>query len=612
MTELAAGGPPAPGIDESFLPAGLTEAQRLAVMAPDPVLCVLAGAGAGKTRVLTLRVARRIRDRSAAASHVLVCTFSRKAAEELRRRLWLLDAEETVRAGTFHRTALHLLRQWAADRGGPTTQRADRPTRCAAAVLEAATGASQATNGGRGPDTARARTPNPSAAQLETEIGWAKARLVAPDAYEAAARQARRRPALGPARVAELYTRYEAERRRRGLLDLDDLLWRCADALDDDQRFAAAVRWRFRHLFVDEMQDVNPAQFRLLTALLGDEPDLCVVGDPNQSVYGWNGADPTLLERLPIVLPGTRVLRLDENHRCSPQVVAVAAAALGLDEGDGDDEAIDGDDADANGRSEGAPGVAPGVVTPSELAPDGPLPRVTAHPTDADEAAWVAREVWRAHRPGRRWAQIAVLARTNAQLSAVADALSAERVPARRAGAEWSPTGDLRAGAIGADERGAWAGGADAQRPGEHEGHGSPARVTGVDVDDQDADAVVLSTFHRAKGLQWPVVFVIGLSDGLVPISMARTAAAREEERRLLYVAMTRAEDELSCSWAAFADDRAEGRGAAPRQPSPWLRAVARRRDALANQEAAPDPAKVAARLAELRARLAANRADLG
>ena len=158
-------------------------------------------------------------------------------------------------------------------------------------------------------------------AQLETEIGWAKARLVTPADYEAAARRAQRRPAMGAARVAELYTRYEADRRRRGVLDLDDLLWRCADALEEDGRFAAAVRWRFRHLFVDEMQDVNPAQFRLLTCLLGDEPDLCVVGDPNQSVYGWNGADPTLLDRLPSLLPGTRVLRLDENHRCSPQVV---------------------------------------------------------------------------------------------------------------------------------------------------------------------------------------------------------------------------------------------------------------------------------------------------
>ena len=134
---------------------------------------------------------------------------------------------------------------------------------------------------------------------------------------------------MGAARVAELYGRYEEAKRRQGVLDLDDLLWACADALEGDDRFAAAVRWRFRHVFVDEMQDVNPSQFRLLRALVGEDPDLFVVGDPHQSVYGWNGADPGLLDRLGDLFPSARVVRLGENHRCSPQVVAVASAALG-------------------------------------------------------------------------------------------------------------------------------------------------------------------------------------------------------------------------------------------------------------------------------------------
>ena len=128
--------------------------------------------------------------------------------------------------------------------------------------------------------------------------------------------------------MADAFTRYEAERSRRRLLDFDDLIVSCADALAGDSEFADSIRWRTRHLFVDEMQDVNPAQFRLLTAMLADEPDLFVVGDPNQSVYGFNGADPTLLDRLPDILRGTKVIRLDENHRCTPQVVAVATAVL--------------------------------------------------------------------------------------------------------------------------------------------------------------------------------------------------------------------------------------------------------------------------------------------
>ncbi len=127
---------------------------------------------------------------------------------------------------------------------------------------------------------------------LDGEIGWAKARLVTPDRYEVEARRAKRRTGIRADQVADAYVRYEAERVRRRVLDFDDLITACADALAGDAAFADGVRWRTRHLFVDEMQDVNPAQFRLLTALLSDEPDLFVVGDPNQSVYGFNGADP--------------------------------------------------------------------------------------------------------------------------------------------------------------------------------------------------------------------------------------------------------------------------------------------------------------------------------
>ena len=203
-----------------------------------------------------------------------------------------------VKAGTFHRTALGLLREHRELRGRPAPQLLPDRRRLLADV---STG-----------DARRTRA-------LDGEIGWAKARLVPPDRYETEARRHRRRPGIGAGQVADAYARYEAERARRRLLDFDDLIVACADALAGDSEFAASIRWRTRHLFVDEMQDVNPAQFRLLTAMLADEPDLFVVGDPNQSVYGFNGADPTLLDRLPELLRGTAVLRLDENHRCTPR-----------------------------------------------------------------------------------------------------------------------------------------------------------------------------------------------------------------------------------------------------------------------------------------------------
>ncbi|MHB1776555.1 MAG: ATP-dependent helicase [Acidimicrobiales bacterium] len=551
-----------------FVPAGLTAAQREAVTATDRSLCVLAGAGTGKTRVLTLRVARRIDDGSAEADRVLVCTFSRKAASELRRRLWSLGVGAGVEAGTFHRTALGLLRQHRSDHGRPApVVVADRRRLLMDHVVAAETGA-----GTPRPGRGRPLVGAQRVGQLDAEIGWAKARLVPPEAYEAAARRARRKSPGGAARTAELYAAYEQTKRRRGALDLDDLLWECGDLLEDDPTFAAAVRWRFRHLFVDEMQDVNPAQFRFLQALLGGRADLFVVGDPHQSVYGWNGADPGLLERLPSLVPGTRVLRLDENHRCSPQVVAAASAALGLQ----------ADRAPASTRA------------------DGPLPRVVGHEDDLEEAAWVAHQAWLAHRPGRRWSQLAVLARTNAQLEVLADAFAAARIPVRRAGAEQAPGSDVSVAAPG-------------DVPGVDDGAAGRSDDDRGAQRDDERDAVVLTTFHRAKGLQWPAVFVVGLSDDLVPIASARTPAAVAEERRLLYVALTRAEDELVCTWSRRRSSSAGGRdaqGAAPREPSRWLPAVEAAVAATADEHRAMAPGEVARRLAGLRGTLEAGRVD--
>jgi DNA helicase-2/ATP-dependent DNA helicase PcrA len=507
--------------------ARLTPAQREAIESDERLLCVVAGAGAGKTRVLTLRVARRVRDGSIDADRTLVTTFSRKAADELRTRLWSLGVPG-VKAGTFHRTALGLLREHRELRGRQLPQLMPDRRRLLADV----------TTG----DARRTRA-------LDGEIGWAKARLVAPADYEAEARRHRRRSGISAEQVADAYARYEAERSRRRLLDFDDLIVACADALAGDAGFADGVRWRTRHLFVDEMQDVNPAQFRLLTALLGDEPDLFVVGDPNQSVYAFNGADPALLRTLPELLRGTRVIRLDENHRCTPQIVAVATAVL------------------QDGTNSGE------VVAPATTRIDGPVPTVVTHDDDEAEAAWAAVRAKMSRGPGRRWSSIAVLTRTNAQLAKVQAAMDAAQVPSAIAGSDLGPASDLRDGI-------------DRWRPAERLMDGEAV-----------GDSVVLSTFHRAKGLQWPTVVVLGLDAGLMPIGSALTPAAVEEERRLLYVALTRAEEELWCSWFASADG-------VTREPSPWLEPIDRTIARL-QKEAAPTAAsEVPARVAELRRRL--------
>ncbi len=515
--------------------ARLTVTQREAIESDARLLCVVAGAGAGKTRVLTLRVARRVRDGSMEPDRTLVTTFSRKAAEELRTRLYSLGVSG-VRAGTFHRTALGLLREHRELRGRPQPQLLTDRRRLLADVTKS--------------DTRRTRA-------LDGEIGWAKARLVEPDRYEAEARRSRRRSGINPDQVGEVYARYEVERKHRRLLDFDDLIVACADALGGDSDFADSVRWRTRHLFVDEMQDVNPAQFRLLTAMLADDPDLFVVGDPNQSVYGFNGADPTLLDRLPEILRGTQVIRLDENHRCTPQVVAVATAVL----------------------REGGAGE---VVPPRTTRVDGPVPKVVSHATDDDEAEWAATRAKMSRSPGRRWSSIAVLTRTNAQLTKVQAAMDRAGVPSMVAGADLGPASDLRA----------------------EEGPGGTEREDDTErwEDPAARDRVVLTTFHRAKGLQWPTVLVLGLGAGLMPIASAQTPAAVDEERRLLYVALTRSEEELWCSWF---EEATGGAAAAGRSPSPWL-APMQRAIAVLEREAAPTAAAdVSARVAELRRRLA-------
>lgn len=600
----APGTGPAGTATRSLPIAGLTAAQHAAVMAEDPVVCVLAGAGAGKTRVLTLRVARRALDRSASLAHVLVLTFSRKAADELGDRLWALDMGAGVHAGTFHRAAWRLVRQRYNDLGRrPPALMADRKPLLAEVLRNArdpgAQGLRPAGAAGRRSGTGR-RTATVSergeVSRIEAEIGWAKARLLDPEAYAEAAPGAGRRPPAGVGQVAELYARYEVERHRRGVVDMDDLLWMASDILEDE-RFAAAVRWRHRHIYVDEMQDLNEAQFGLLRRLVGPDSDLFVVGDPNQSVYGWNGADPRLLERVPDVFGTARVIRLDANHRCSPQVVRTAAAVLEEQSGHS-----------SGARHHGRPPVdrlwTHTTPAPTSTRLDGPVPRVVRHDTDVAEAAWVAKEVWRAHRPGRRWSRIAVLARTNAQLGRIAQVLAAERIPCRVAGAEVGPGSDLPADGIGPGDRrfpGAGAG---------HDGHDGNDGNDGHDdeTDDGDAaadDAVVLSTFHRAKGLEWPVVFVTGLADGLVPLAGARSRDARDEERRLLYVALTRAERELTCSWAERAGDGTVGRER-HRRPSPWLKAIEQAVADLTAESAGADPEHAAAHLAAIRAQLAA------
>jgi len=553
--------------------AGLTPAQLEAVTTAGQPLCILAGAGSGKTRVLTRRIAWRLADGQALATHVLALTFTRRAADELTARLTALGVRDQVAAGTFHAFAYAQLRRRWVDSGERPPALLDRKTRVLLRLLPA-----------------RRSPSDPGPGDVAAEIEWAQSRMVSPAGYTDAVAAAGRRPPMPAGAVAAIYDRYQQEKCRQHLVDFDDLLLECARALETDPAFATTQRWRFRHLFVDEFQDVNPLQFRLLEAWRGGREDLCVVGDPRQAIYSWNGADPRYLSGFADRFQGATVVHLDDNHRSTPQVVAVANAVL---EGIG-----------------GHPLRAP--------AADGPLPTVTAYPTDVEEARSVVRALRRRGGPGR-WSDLAVLARTHAQLVVFEDVLEAAGIPYRLRGSSafldqpavketvaglrrrpGTPLAaalpDLDAAAVEAAEGGERAADLDvlAHQAREFLALDSTGSVGGFvawltarlarEEPATTGPAVDLATVHAAKGLEWPVVFLVGVEQGLLPIGHATTPEARAEERRLLYVAVTRAERELHLSWA---ERRTFGSGTMSRAPSPWLAEI---EDAIRCLAAAPGP----------------------
>jgi DNA helicase-2/ATP-dependent DNA helicase PcrA len=556
---------------------GLDRTQRDAVTSRAAPLAILAGAGSGKTRVLTRRIAWQAREEAVDPRHVLAVTFTRKAAGELRTRLTRLGVVHAVTAGTFHAIALAQLRRRAEQHQRAMPALLERKARVLVPIM-------------RVPGREAALV----AAEIASEIEWAKARLVRPDGYEAAVLAAGRTTPRPAAQVAEIYREYERQKRRRGLVDFDDLIWECAAAFERDPMFADAQRWRFRHLFVDEFQDASPAQFRLLLAWLGDRHDLCVVGDGDQAIYGFAGADPGFLVRFRACFPPERhpdvgVVRLGSNYRSTPQVVAAATAVLG------------------SPRRR---------VMVRAARPDGPVPTVTAYDTDDEEARGVARAARAARGADVPWSRVAVLYRVNAQSALFEEAFARAGIPHRvRGSARFLDRPEVKVALDRLRESARTAPGrtfadhlTDLAEPDDDRlseerqehvealarlGHeyldadGGTGTVDGFvaflgtalrgdDTDVAGSDAVELLTFHRAKGLEFDTVFVTGLERGLVPISHAKTPDALDEEQRLLYVALSRAERVLHMSWAR---QRTIGVRVATRTASPWLTRIERALD---------------------------------
>ncbi len=505
--------------NSEYLLDGLNESQREAVCVPNTPLCIVAGAGTGKTRVLTRRIAYQSQQGNIAPNHTLALTFTRKAARELRSRLAALGMQESigwVTAGTFHSAAYAQLQtRWAEKRQQPPHLLKQKQR------LLART----AHNMGE-------RFSSTELQQAALEIEWAKARGISPDKYPIHLASFGRATSLDSTLLSDLYERYEAEKTKRGLLDFDDLLILALRELQENPHYAEARRWRFQHLFVDEMQDVNPLQFKLLQAWLGDRNDLCAVGDPNQAIYGWNGADSGYIEHFRDWFDAATIKQLRDNYRSSPQILAVAHCVIGA-----------------------------GTGTLKAHCTDGPKPAVIAHADDSDEATAIAQALRAAKGPEVAWNTMAVLTRTNAQTATITAALDRAHIPyyVRTTGRGEVLNTDAQ---DTANEIAASANGTRAQ---ENQPTQQPTQQT------HNGDAVAVSTFHAAKGLEWPIVHLAGMEQGLVPIAHAQTKSELREERRLLYVAITRAKQQLHCHWAT---ERRFGSKTVTRSPSPYLRSI--------------------------------------
>ncbi len=385
--------------DPDTLLADLDPAQREAVAITSGPLCILAGAGSGKTRVISRRVAYAIATGVIRPRDVLVVTFTDKAATEMVRRLAALG-EPGVAASTFHAAALRQLRHF-----WPRVHGTEAP-----AILDS-----------KAPILAPLAAGLPggyrylAVRDLAGEIEWAKARRIGPADYESRAIAEDRDAPLPPDLMARLYRDYEGRKARAGRIDFEDMLELTIGLIETDEAIAAEVRDRYRWFSVDEFQDTNPLQAALLDAWLGGRDDLAVVGDEDQTIYTFTGATSDYLIGFADRYPGARVVRLETNYRSTPEVLALANTVL------------------AAGRvasDERLPGTAP--RPPKRLIasrPPGPAPEIGGFPTDDAELDGIIEAVRALARNGTAHGSMAILVRTNAQLPALEDAFGRAGIP---------------------------------------------------------------------------------------------------------------------------------------------------------------------------------------
>jgi len=536
--------------------SSLDDEQRAVATAVRGPVCVIAGAGTGKTRAITHRLAYAVDIGVVDANRILALTFTARAAGEMRSRLRTLGVPN-IAARTFHAAALkQLMYFWPQALGGRFPSLLTSKSGFLGEALDRA-GVSV--------------TKSPSLLRdISGEIEWAKVMQIPSDEYAKSVEEGQRRlptktqskssgARLGAPDIARVYEAYESLKKQERAIDFEDVLLLTVGMLEEEREIRERVRDQYRYFTVDEYQDVSPLQQRLLDLWLGKREDICVVGDPAQTIYSFAGATPAFLLNFTKKYPDAEVIRLSAGYRSTPEIINLANTILRSGELGHDLDAVNS---------------------------HGELPKSSAFTSESAELISIAEKVGETIKSGINPQAIAILARTNAQLEAIEDALNlvgienqirtAERFFER--GAVREMVAAIRSGSVLSDPKGDWLSELRdlLKQFGENDKFARALIQLAYELSSDGIDSmraflreledraeqnnppalpgVTLATLHGAKGLEWDWVFIAGASASNLPWA----SAPIEEERRLFYVGITRAKRSLSISYAG--------------EPSPFLR----------------------------------------
>lgn len=528
--------------------------QQAAQYLSGPV-CIRAGAGSGKTRTITHRIAYGIARGDYPPNSVLAVTFTAKAATEMRYRLHQLGADK-VTVNTFHAEALKQIRYyWPTAVGGNLPKIIEYKASLIATALH----------------QLKLANDKNTVRDISAELEWAAVNMIEAENYPKQASQRTLPPGIEKDKMVQIIQTYRQIKQQRNGIDFEDILLICAGMILERPDIAAQIRQKYQYIIVDEYQDLSPLQFFLLDQWLGENQNICVVGDASQTIYSFAGASPKYLLQFAQKWPKTRSFKLENNYRSTPEIVALANQIISADQS-----------------------TAENAITLKSQKPSGKSISIKEYQTDQEETQQVAEHIKTILLAGEKAKNIAILYRTNMQAIPLEQALTALGIPfnvkgdkpffqhteilktinSLRRKQKIQPNTDIIEAVTDAIIEQGWR-----QNPSEKlsksllEKQQNLNELLNIAKEQEEkllnllefleyldklmkfehspaTDKITLCSAHTAKGLEWKIVYLIGASEGLIPFVRAKTEEEKREERRLAYVIVTRAQEELHISYA--------------------------------------------------------------